>query len=173
MLHTILLQTPEVPHSSLLQCDLQRMLRPDGCNRCHSSVFDKLCRPRKQALLCTQHPSRPRFSNSKKYKDVDSLSVEFNAEQLLAAKGAFVSRFQLCIKSQEWTLEELDQRGFKVIEWDGRCVIFNSHHVSLIPLRSPAAMSSGCAGLGSLQSTQLLFRLLFLLYPKALFQPQG
>ena len=37
-------------------------------------------------------------------------------------------------------LEELDQCGFKVIEWDGRCVIFNSHHASLILLRSPAAI---------------------------------
>ena len=37
-------------------------------------------------------------------------------------------------------LEELDQFGFKVIECDGRCVIFNSHHASLIPLRSPAAI---------------------------------
>ena len=69
-----------------------------------------------------------------------TLSVEFNTEQLLAAKGAFVSQFQHCIKSQEWMLEELDQCSFKVIEWDGRCVIFNSHHASLIPLRSPAAI---------------------------------
>ena len=38
MLHTILLQTPEAPHTSLLQCDLQRMPRPDDYNR-FRSVF--------------------------------------------------------------------------------------------------------------------------------------
>ena len=85
---------------------------------------DKIRRQRKRAERRAHLPSLPRFSNSKKYSNVDPIAVEFNAHELPAAKGAFVSQRQPCDTSHEWTLDELVARGFKVVEWDGRYVFF-------------------------------------------------
>ncbi|KAH0826842.1 hypothetical protein J3R83DRAFT_4373 [Lanmaoa asiatica] len=81
---------------------------------------DKLRRQRKRIERRAHYPSLPRSSNSKKYRDIDSISVDFNADGLPAAKGAFVSQRQVCDTSHERTLGELVASGFKVVEWDGR-----------------------------------------------------
>lgn len=85
---------------------------------------DKARRQRKRIERRAQHTSLPRFSNSKKYRDIKSIPVDFNASELAAAKGAFVSQRQYCASSHEWTLDELVACGFKVMEWDGRSVYY-------------------------------------------------
>lgn len=83
----------------------------------------KVRRQKKRAIRWSNCPNLPRFSYSKKFKDIHAITVDFNAEDLPAANGAFVSKRQKCGPSQEWTLEELVNRGFKVINWNGRSVV--------------------------------------------------
>lgn len=86
----------------------------------------KVRRQKKRAERRAEYPSLPRITLSKKYTNPDAISVPFNGENLPAAKGAFVSRRQHCDTSHECTLDELVERGFKVIEWDGRSAYFFS-----------------------------------------------
>ena len=81
---------------------------------------DKLRRQQKRAQRRAENPSIPRFSNSKKFAGIETVFVDYNAADLPAAKGAFVSQRQTCNNPREWTLEELLERGFKVVDWDGR-----------------------------------------------------
>jgi hypothetical protein len=67
-----------------------------------------------------QQPGIPRSSSSKKHSKPQDVPVQFNAKNLRAAKGAFVSQRQTCKKSKEYVLEELFVEGFRVIDWDGR-----------------------------------------------------
>lgn len=102
---------------------------------------DKLRRQKKRLERRAQYPSTPRFSNSKKYKHLEPIAVDFNARELAAAKGAFVSLRQRCSTSREWTLDELVASGLKVVEWDGRSVfLVLTSHACLIPLRTPTAI---------------------------------
>ena len=66
----------------------------------------------------------PHSSSSKKFTKMSSITVDYDAVDLPAAKGAFVSLRQQCKANHEWALEELVDRGFKVITWDGLCIFF-------------------------------------------------
>ena len=69
------------------------------------------------------------------YKHIESITVDFNARELAATKGAFVSLCQQCSTFHEWTLDKL------VIEWDGWSVFLPLiSHVCLIPLRTPTTI---------------------------------
>ncbi|KAN0092505.1 hypothetical protein V8E55_003289 [Tylopilus felleus] len=58
---------------------------------------------------------------SKKYAIPSDLPVAYSLEALPSAKGAFVSQRQSCGLPKEWTLDELVELDYRVIEWDG-CV---------------------------------------------------
>lgn len=74
----------------------------------------------KRAMEKKKQPGVPRPSLSKKHSKPKDFPVHFNAKNLRAAKGAFISQRQPCKRSKECTLDELVTEGFRVIEWDGR-----------------------------------------------------
>lgn len=96
---------------------------PSGHRPSSKKEADKLRRKRIRAQQRAKYPGIPRPSLSKKHQAVGAISVDFNANDLPAAKGAFVSLRQRCDTSHEPTLDELVGCGFKVVEWDGRCVL--------------------------------------------------
>lgn len=128
--------SPRVPAPPLLGIDASTE-QPSGKKAAY-----KRRRKMKRALRRANCPSLPRFSNSKKHSNDNSIAVDFNVADLPAAKGAFVSQRQRCNRSHEWTLEELVNRGFKVVEWNGRYVLFYSviSHAHRIFLRTPTVI---------------------------------
>lgn len=83
--------------------------------------YDRRRRAAKRLVQKVKSPTVPRYSSSNKYRGVRPLRVSFDAKDLPAAKGAFVSKCQKT-GTREYTLEELIADGFTVVEWDGRCV---------------------------------------------------
>lgn len=109
-----------IPSTTSFSEDLPNQTR----RRSAKADADYRRRKKNRELRKVQNPSVPRYSNSQKFQDINPVSVAFDANDLPAAKGAFVSRRQQCDTSHEWTLDELVDRGFNVVEWDGRSAPF-------------------------------------------------
>ena len=69
-----------------VQCLESSALRPSG-----KQAVDKIRRQTKRALLQAQYTMIPRSSSSKKFTKMSSIMVDYDAVDLPAAKGAFVS----------------------------------------------------------------------------------
>ena len=101
---------PEHPNAS----DVPSSLTSSG-----KRAADKARRQKRRAKTRENHPSCPYSSMSKKYAKPSGLAVAYSLEALPSARGAFVSQRQSCGKPKEWTLDELVELDYRVIEWDG------------------------------------------------------
>jgi hypothetical protein len=63
---------------------------------------------------------RVRSSLSQKWMQPHAFRISWSAQHLSAAKGGFVAiRYVACHRTKPWTLQELQNRQFRVIRWDG------------------------------------------------------
>lgn len=109
-----LLEDPDAEPDHLDPSDVPLPLTPSG-----KRAADKARRQARRAKARETQPSRPYPSMSKKYAIPSDLPVAYSLEALPSAKGAFVSQRQSCGLPKEWTLDELVELDYRVIEWDG------------------------------------------------------
>ncbi|KAG6371763.1 hypothetical protein JVT61DRAFT_9115 [Boletus reticuloceps] len=84
------------------------------------SARDKIRRQKKRARDRHETPGRPYPSLSKKHPTPEQIPVDFNAANLPAATGAFISKRPKITDCREYTLKELIDDGFRLVDWDGR-----------------------------------------------------
>lgn len=72
----------------------------------------------------TAHDYRLKPSHSQKYREHATQSIKFNVKSLAAsaAAGAWIGKRAPGKKQSPWKLDELLERGFRIIYWDGMYV---------------------------------------------------
>ena len=115
-------------------------------------LFDLLTKPQAEKCMtnivdkCTkqnaEYPGLPWYTASKKYKLLNMVMVRFDANDLPAARGMFVSQQQPCDTMHKWMLDELVQCGFTVVLWDRWSAFLVSwlHSLILDTFRTPTAI---------------------------------
>jgi hypothetical protein len=86
----------------------------------HQRAGKRARQAKKRAQQLDPLAGKVRSSLSKKWMQPHAIHVNWSAKLLPAAKGAFVGvRYHPHNQSKPWTLQELQEQGFRVIKWDG------------------------------------------------------